>query len=186
MPGDEWQRFANLRLLYGYMYGHPGKKLLFMGGEFGQVREWKHEESLEWHVLQFPNHRGMQQWVRDLNRLYQTDPALHDRDFDPDGFEWIDCNDWEQSVIAFLRKTRTTNEVILVVCNFTPVPKYHYRVGVPRGGFWRELLNSDAAVYGGSGLGNSGGVEAAPVPAHQRSHSLALTLPPLGVLFFKG
>jgi 1,4-alpha-glucan branching enzyme len=186
MPGDEWQRFANLRLLYGYMYGHPGKKLLFMGGEFGQVREWRHEESLEWHVLQFPHHRGIQQWVRDLNRLYQTDPALHDRDFEADGFEWIDCSDWEQSVIAFIRKARTTDEVILVVCNFTPVPKYHYRVGVPRGGFWREILNSDAAVYGGSGLGNSGGVEAAPVPAHQRSHSLALTLPPLGALFFKG
>jgi 1,4-alpha-glucan branching enzyme len=186
MPGDEWQRYANLRLLYGYMYGHPGKKLLFMGGEFGQVREWKHEESLEWHVLQFQHHRGIQQWVKDLNRLCRSEPALHERDFDADGFEWIDCSDWDQSVVSFLRKGKNADEVLLAVFNFTPVPKYHYRVGVPRGGYWRELLNSDSAFYGGSGLGNSGGVEAAPVPAHQRSHSLTLTLPPLGALFFKG
>jgi 1,4-alpha-glucan branching enzyme len=186
MPGDEWQRYANLRLLYGYMYGHPGKKLLFMGGEFGQVREWKHEESLEWHVLQFHNHRGIQQWVKDLNRLCRSEPALHERDFDADGFEWIDCSDLDQSVVSFLRKGKNADEVLLAVFNFTPVPKYHYRVGVPRGGYWRELLNSDSTFYGGSGLGNSGGVEAGPVPAHQRSHSLTLTLPPLAALFFKG
>ncbi|HUK56579.1 MAG TPA: 1,4-alpha-glucan branching protein GlgB [Nitrospiria bacterium] len=186
MPGDEWQRFANLRLLYGYLYGHPGKKLLFMGGEFGQVREWKHEESLEWHVLQFPNHNGIRRWIADLNRLYRAEPALHERDFDAEGFEWIDCNDWEQSVVSFLRKGTNAGEIILTVFNFTPVPKYQYRVGVPGGGYWRELLNSDSAFYGGSGLGNAGGAEAAPVPAHGRSHSLALTLPPLGALFFKG
>ena len=185
MPGDEWQRFANLRLLYGFMYGHPGKKLLFMGGEFGQVREWKHDESLEWHVLQYPCHRGVRQWVKDLNHLYRVEPALHDRDFDAGGFEWIDCNDWEQSVLGFLRKGKTADEIILAVCNFTPIPKHHYRVGVPRGGFWREILNSDAAVYGGGGHGNFGGVEAAPIPAHGRDQSLALDLPPLGVLFFK-
>ncbi len=185
MPGDEWQRFANLRLLYGYMYGHPGKKLLFMGGEFGQVREWKHDESLEWHVVQYPYHRGVRQWVKDLNHLYRAEPALHELDFDAQGFEWIDSNDWEQSVISFLRKGKTADEIILQVCNFTPVPKYQYRVGVPRSGFWREILNSDAAVYGGSGNGNFGGVEAAPIPAHGRHHSLTLNLPPLGVLFLK-
>ncbi len=185
MPGDEWQRFANLRLLYGYLYGHPGKKLLFMGGEFGQVREWKHDESLEWHVLQFPYHRGVQQWLRDLNRLYRTEPALHELDFDAQGFEWIDSNDWEQSIISFLRKGKTSDEMLLAVCNFTPVPKYQYRVGVPRGGFWREILNSDAGLYGGSGLGNAGGVEAVSIPAHGREASVSLTLPPFGVLFFK-
>ncbi|HTX23886.1 MAG TPA: 1,4-alpha-glucan branching protein GlgB [Steroidobacteraceae bacterium] len=185
MHGDEWQQFANLRLLYGYMWGHPGKKLLFMGSEFGQKREWQHEESLEWHVLQYPLHAGVQRWVRDLNRYYRDTPALYELDFSPEGFEWIDANDWEASVIAFLRKPRTRGREVLVVCNFTPVVRENYRVGVPRGGFWRERLNSDAPVYGGSGQGNLGGVEAAPLPSHGRFHSLSLRLPPLGVVFLE-
>ncbi len=185
MPGDEWQRFANLRLLFGYMFGHPGKKLLFMGGEFGQVREWGHEESLEWHVLQFGFHSGVQKWVKDLNRLYTNEKALHQLDFDNDGFEWIDFHDWEESVISFIRKGSDTKELILIVCNLTPVYRTDYRVGVPEGGYWKEVLNSDAAEYGGSGKGNMGGLNADEVPAHKRHFSLNLTLPPLSVLFFK-
>jgi 1,4-alpha-glucan branching enzyme len=185
MSGDEWQRFANLRLLYGYMYGHPGKKLLFMGSEFGQVREWNHEESLEWHVLQYRYHQGIQQWIKDLNHCYRTEPALHELDFSPEGFQWVDFQDWEQSTISFIRKRKKSDEVILVVFNFTPVPRRNYRVGVPRGGYWQEVLNSDATVYGGSGHGNLGGVEAAPIPAHGRELSVSLVLPPLGVIFLK-
>lgn len=185
MPGDEWQRYANLRLLFGYMYGHPGKKLLFMGDEFAQVKEWHHEESLEWHVLQYPFHQGMQRWVRDLNHLYRNEPALHEQDFHIDSFEWIDFHDWESSIVSFIRKGKLTDDIILVVCNFTPIPRNNYSIGVPRGSFWKELLNSDANIYEGSGLGNSGGVEAAPVPKHGRAYSLSITLPPLGVLIFK-
>ncbi|QQR67801.1 MAG: 1,4-alpha-glucan branching protein GlgB [Candidatus Brocadia sp.] len=185
MPGDEWQRYANLRLLFGYMYGHPGKKLLFMGDEFAQVKEWHHEESLEWHVLQYPFHRGMQRWVRDLNHLYRNEPALYEQDFHIDGFEWIDFHDWESSIVSFIRKGKLTDDIILVVCNFTPIPRNNYSIGVPRGSFWKELLNSDATVYEGSGQGNSGGVEAAPVPKHGRAYSLSITLPPLGVLILK-
>jgi 1,4-alpha-glucan branching enzyme len=184
MPGDDWQKFANLRLLLGYMYGQPGKKLLFMGGEFGQWSEWYHEASLDWHLLDYPRHVALQRWVEDLNRLYRREPALFTQDFSPGGFEWIDCNDVEQSVITFLRKGRE-GEVILVACNFTPVPRHNYRVGVPTGGFWQEILNSDALEYGGSGHGNLGGMEATPIPCHGRLHSLNLTLPPLGVVFFK-
>ena len=183
MHGDEWQQFANLRLLYGYMWGHPGKKLLFMGGEFAQRREWQHDESLEWQVLQYPLHAGMQRWVRDLNRLYRDTPALYELDFSPEGFEWVDCNDSESSVITFLRKDRNKGGVVLVVCNFTPLVRENYRVGVPRGGVWHERLNSDAPVYGGSGQGNLGAVEAAPLASHGHYHSLTLRLPPLGVLF---
>lgn len=185
MPGDEWQKSANLRLLFGYMYGHPGKKLLFMGGEFAQWREWNHDESLEWHVLQYPSHQEIQRWVKDLNYFYRTQPAMHELDFAIEGFEWIDFHDWEHSIISFVRKGKDTGDIILVVCNFTSVPRHNYRVGVPRGGFWREVLNSDAQIYGGSGHGNFGGVEATPLPAHGRYYSLSLTLPPLGVLFFK-
>ncbi|MBI5492799.1 MAG: 1,4-alpha-glucan branching protein GlgB [Deltaproteobacteria bacterium] len=185
MPGDEWQKFANLRLLYGYMFGHPGKKLLFMGGEFGQVREWVHEESLEWHVLQFSFHSGVQKWVRDLNRLYANEGALHQLDFEAEGFEWIDFHDWGESVISFIRKGSDTKELILVVCNLTPVYRTDYRVGVPEGGYWKEVLNSDAAEYGGGGKGNMGGMNADEAPAHKRHFSLNLTLPPLSVLFFK-
>ncbi len=185
MHGDEWQQFANLRLLYGYMWAHPGKKLLFMGSEFAQRREWQHEESLEWHVLEYPLHAGMQRWVRDLNRCYRETPALYEVDFSSEGFEWLDCHDAEASVIAFLRKPRALGREVLVVCNFTPVVRENYRVGVPRGGLWRERLNSDAREFGGSGQGNLGAVEAAPLASHGRFHSLSLRLPPLGVLYLQ-
>ena len=185
MHGDEWQQFANLRLLFGYMWGHPGKKLLFMGGEFGQRREWQHDESLEWHVLQYPLHAGVQQWVRDLNCFYRASPALYELDFSADGFQWVDCNDSEASVLAFLRKDRGGSAPVLVVCNFTPVPRNNYRLGVPRAGRWLECLNSDAQIYGGSGQGNLGVLETAPLPAHGHFQSLSLTLPPLGALFLK-
>jgi 1,4-alpha-glucan branching enzyme len=185
MPGDEWQKFANLRLLFGYMYGQPGKKLLFMGGEFGQVREWGHDGSLEWHVLQYPVHSGTQKWVEELNRVYREQPGLHELDTDPAGFEWVDCNDSGASVLSFLRKGKSPEDTVLVVCNFTPVPREGYRVGVPTDGYWRELLNSDAREYGGSEVGNAGGVNAQRIRAHGRPYSLRLTLPPLAVLFLK-
>ena len=184
MPGDTWQQFANLRLLLGYMWAHPGKKLLFMGGEFGQRREWSHEESLEWWVLSFPEHKGLQRWVGDLNALYRARPALYEIDFNPTGFEWVDCHDPDASVLSFLRRPRV-GAPVLAVCNFTPMPRDNYTLGVPLGGWWRELLNSDAQIYGGSGMGNLGGVEAAPVPAHGRQHSLSLTLPPLAMLLLQ-
>jgi len=185
MPGDDWQKFANLRLLYGYMYAQAAKKLIFMGGEIGQWGEWAHDRSVEWHLLDCQAHRNLQQWVTDLNRLYRHQPALHERDLDPAGFEWIDCNDAEFSTVSLLRKGKSSDELIIVVCNFTPVPRPNYRVGAPRGGFWKEVLNSDAVEYGGSGWGNLGGAEAVPVPLHGRSHSLTLTLPPLSALFFE-
>jgi 1,4-alpha-glucan branching enzyme len=181
MPGDEWQQFASLRLLFGYMWTHPGKKLLFMGGEFGQRREWQHEESLEWHVLQYPLHAGVQRWVRDLNRLYRDTPALHEQDFSEAGFQWIDCDDADESVISFLRRS-VDGEVAVVACNFTPVPRARYQIGVPRGGRWNERLNSDAADYGGSGLGNLGALQAAGDAAHGHPHSLYVRLPPLAVV----
>jgi 1,4-alpha-glucan branching enzyme len=185
MPGDTWQKFANLRALYGYMYGQPGKKLLFMGGEFGQWREWNHDSSLDWHLLEDPAHAGLSRWVEEINALYRREPALHELDFDPAGFEWVDCNDAEQSVLTFLRKGRSTDDILLVVCNFTPVPRHNYRVGVPRGGYWREVLNSDAREYGGSGQGNIGGADAVPIAAHGRLHALSVVVPPLAAVFFK-
>lgn len=185
MPGDEWQKFANLRLLLGYMYAQPGKKLLFMGGEFGQWHEWNHDASLDWHLLAYPSHAGLQRWVEDLNRLYRGEPTLHQKDCDSAGFSWVDCNDSEHSTLSFLRKGQSSNDILLVVCNFTPVPRLNYRVGVPRGGFWREVLNSDAENYGGSQQGNMGGFEASPVSSHGHFHSLNLTLPPLAITFFK-
>ncbi len=185
MPGDEWRQFANLRLLLGYMWSHPGKKLLFMGGEFGQRREWQHEESLEWHLLEHPMHEGVTAWVRDLNRAYRRERALHEVDFSSSGFEWIDCQDWESSIVSFVRRDQRDEENVVVVCNMTPLPRFNYLVGAPRGGFWQEILNSDAAIYGGSGVGNLGGVEAASVAAHGRPHSLTLQLPPLGVVMLK-
>jgi len=184
MPGDDWQKFANLRALLGYMYAQPAKKLLFMGGEFGQWREWTHDSSLEWDLLDSPPHAGLQKWLRDLNHFYRAEPAMHEGDCDPAGFQWIDCGDTESSVVSLIREARTTRTIILAICNFTPVLRYNYRVGAPFGGYWREVLNSDAGEYGGSNIGNSGGVEAAPIPLHGRSHSLTLTLPPLSVLFF--
>jgi 1,4-alpha-glucan branching enzyme len=185
MPGDDWQKFANLRLLYGYMFGQCGKKLLFMGGEFGQWNEWYHETSLDWHLLEYGPHQGVHRWVADLNRVYRQEPALYELDFSYEGFEWVDCNDVDQSVITFLRKARRHGDMILVACNFTPVPRYHYRVGVPRGGFWQEILNSDAENYGGSGHGNLGGMEAWGQSVHGRPYCLNLTLPPLGAVFLK-
>ncbi len=187
MPGDDWQKFANLRLLLGYMYAHPGKKLLFMGGEIGQWQEWNHDVSLDWHLLDSPLHQGVQQWQRDVNYAYKAHPAFFEKDFENDGFEWVNCNDWQNSVISFLRKNSNAEQQLLVVCNFTPAPRYNYRVGVPHDGFWREILNSDAVEYGGSGHGNMGGVHARPVAFQGRyEQSVTLTLPPLSVLVFKG
>jgi 1,4-alpha-glucan branching enzyme len=183
MPGDDWQRFANLRLLLGYMYAQPGKKLLFMGGEIGQWREWNHNQSLDWNLLEYAGHAGLLRWVEDINRLYRNEAAMH-LDTDPAGFEWIDGGDADHSVIAFLRKSGG-GESILAVCNFTPVPRKNYLVGVPTGGFWKEILNGDGREYWGSGIGNSGGVMATTMPAHGRDFSLNLTLPPLAVDFFK-
>jgi 1,4-alpha-glucan branching enzyme len=185
MPGDLWQKFANLRLLYAYMYAQPAKKLLFMGGEIGQWREWAHEESVDWHLLEHPLHRQIQQWVTDLNRTYRSERAFHETDCDPAGFEWIDGSDSQQSTISFIRKSVHADQMILVVCNFTPVPRYNYRVGVPREGYWREIMNSDAKEYGGSDFGNLGGTNAEEIPAHGRTHSVNLIIPPLGSLFLK-
>lgn len=185
MPGDVWQKFANLRALFGYMYATPGKKLLFMGGEFGQWREWNHESSLDWHLLGEAAHGAIQQWVGDLNRVYRSEPALYTQDVSGQGFAWVDCCDTEQSVISFLRIGTNPEDVILVVGNFTPVPRQNYRLGAPRSGFWPEILNSDAPLYGGSGWGNLGGVETVPVPLHGFPYSVTLTLPPLSVIFLK-
>jgi len=185
MPGDDWQKFANLRVLLGYMYAQSAKKLLFMGGEIGQWGEWNHDGSLEWHLLQYDPHAGLQRWVKDLNRFYRAEPALYELDFDPAGFEWIDCNDSEGSTLSFLRKGKSPADLLLVILNFTPVPRHNYRVGAPRGGFWKEELNSDAWTYGGSGQGNLGGVEAAPISLHGRPCMLTLTLPPLSAVFLK-
>lgn len=184
MPGEDWQKFSNLRLLYGYMYAHPGKKLLFMGDEFGQGKEWSHDDSLDWHLLDYWQHQGVNKWVEDVNHLYRNEPALQN-DLKPEGFEWIDFADWEQSIIAFIRKSKDGSNSMVVVCNFVPVPRYNYQVGVPEGGYWKEVLNSDAELYGGKGYGNFGGIEASSVPSHGRYHSLSLTLPPLGILFLK-
>jgi 1,4-alpha-glucan branching enzyme len=185
MPGDEWQKFANLRLLYGYMYAHPGKKLLFMGDEFGQWAEWNHEAGLEWHLLEFQFHLGLQRWVRDLNTVLRGEPGLYQRDFEPAGFVWVDCHDSQQSVLTFLRRGHDPNDWVLCAFNFTPVPRHGYRVGVPLDGYWDEMLNSDALIYGGSGQGNLGGVHAAHVSAYGYGQSLELTLPPLGMVAFR-
>jgi len=185
MPGDAWQQFANVRLLYGYLWSHPGKKMLFMGDEFAQRREWTHEDSLEWHALDADQrHQGVQRWVADLNRVYRSERSLHEKDFAVDGFRWVQRGDWEQSALSFLRMA-PDSPPLLAVFNFTPVPRYNYRVGVPQGGRWREILNSDAEYYGGSGMGNQGAVEAQPMPYEDLHHSLTLTLPPLAVLLFK-
>ena len=185
MPGDEWQKFANLRLLYGFMFGHPGKKLLFMGDEFGQQSEWNHDGSLDWKSSDHPLHAGLARWLRDLNMLYSEQPALHELDRDAAGFEWIDCKDFERSILSFIRRGRNPAELLVFACNFTPVPRQHYLIGVPQDGHWQEVLNSDAPLYGGSGQGNFGGLIAAPNPVHGRPFSLSMTLPPLGVVVFK-
>ena len=185
MPGDLWQKFANFRLLLGIMYAQPGKKLLFMGGEFGQWQEWNHDSSLSWHLLNEPLHAGLQRWVRDLNTVYRGEPAFHQRDCDPSGFEWIDCSDFEQGVISLLREGKIANDYLLIACNFTPVPRYNYHIGAPWPGRWQELLNSDAPLYGGAGQGNLGSTHAAPIPWHGRPHLLNVTLPPLAMVVFK-
>jgi 1,4-alpha-glucan branching enzyme len=185
MPGDDWQKFANLRALYGYMYGHPGKKMMFMGSEFGQWDEWWHDKSLDWHLLAYAPHEGLQHWVRDLNHLMQREPSLHQRDLQPDGFRWIDCSDQDNTVYSFLRCAADPNDYLVFVCNFTPVPRSGYRVGVPRPGWYEETLNSDAEIYGGSNMGNGGGTHAHEYAWHGFPASLYLTLPPLSVLVFK-
>jgi 1,4-alpha-glucan branching enzyme len=185
MPGDEWQKFANLRLLYSWMYAQPGKKLLFMGGEFGQWSEWDVEKSLDWHLLDQPMHGGLRLWVGDLNRILREEKALHELDFDPAGFSWIDANDTENSVLSLIRRGRSSDDILIAIFNFTPVPRTNYQIGVPKAGRWTELLNSDAPLYGGSGQGNLGAVDAMPVSMHGHLHSVTLTLPPLGALFLK-
>jgi len=184
MAGDEWQRFANLRLMFAWMYANPGKKLLFMGGELAQWKEWNHDASLEWHLLDFPQHAGISRWLEDLNKAYRDVGAFHEGDMNPEGFEWIDCCDTENSVVSLVRRGKSEDDELLVaVLSFTPMPRYNYQIGVPRGGHWRELLNSDAEVYGGTGQGNMGGVDASPIPLHGRKWSVTLTLPPLGAVF---
>jgi 1,4-alpha-glucan branching enzyme len=185
MPGDDWQKFDTLRTLYGYMFSHPGKKLLFMGNEIGQWREWDFASSLDWDLLDYPLHVGLQHWVRDLNSFLRATPARYAADFDPRGFEWIDCNDTQNSVIGFLKRGRQFDDAALVACNFTPVVRHDYLVGVPSGGYGQERLNSDVSIYGGSGQGNWGDVEGRPVPGHGRPWFLCLTLPPLSIVVFQ-
>jgi 1,4-alpha-glucan branching enzyme len=185
MPGDDWQMFANLRAMFGYMWTHPGKKLLFMGGEFAQRREWTHEGELEWWVADLPGHSGVKRLIGDLNRVYRAEPAMHQIDFSHEGFEWIDADNAQMSIIAFLRKAATGAPPLLVVCNFTPLPRENFMVGVPLRGLWREIINTDARDYGGSGWGNLGGVESAPIGAHGRPESVTLTLPPLSTVVLR-
>jgi 1,4-alpha-glucan branching enzyme len=182
MPGDRWQKFANLRAYYGFMFAHPGKKLLFMGGEIAQEREWNHDSSLDWHLLDDPMHRGVQALLRDLNHLYRELPALHELDCEAAGFEWLELHDSDQSVIAFLRRGADPARITVVLCNFTPVPRQEYRIGVPFGGHYHERLNTDASLYGGSNLGNYGGVTADEFSSHGRPYSLRVTLPPLATV----
>jgi len=185
MPGDYWQQFANLRVLYGYMYAHPGKKLLFMGGDIGQWNEWGHEQQVDWVLLYFDSHRQIQEYVRTLNLLYVSQPALHEVDFSWNGFQWIDCHDVDNSIVSFFRRAKDPNDFVIVVANFTPVLRQGYRLGVPAGGFYRELLNSDSAFFGGGNVGNAGGVPSAPTPWQGQPHSIMITVPPLAVVFFK-
>jgi 1,4-alpha-glucan branching enzyme len=185
MPGDTWQKAANLRALYAYMFTHPGKKLLFQGCEFGQWREWNHGESLPWHLLEHPPHDGLLAFVSDLGALYKREPALHQRDYDPSGFQWIDCNDNENSVVSFIRRAADPDDLLVILMNLTPVPRHHYVVGVPTPGRYAEILNSDAAAYGGGNMGNGGHVATTPEPAHGHAQSLSVTLPPLSCLVLK-
>lgn len=185
MPGDMWQRFANLRLLYGHMYSHPGKKMLFMGGEFGQWNEWNHDTSLDWHLCEYEPHRGLHRLIRDLNRIYHEEPALHEVDFDWSGFQWIDFSDADNSVIAYLRKAKSTQAAIVCLCNFTPVLRRDYRIGVPEPGWYRELINTDGIAYGGGNMGNGGGVHAEEIPHHGFRYSVTVILPPLSILWLK-
>ncbi len=185
MPGDDWQKMANLRLLLGYMFSQPGKKLLFMGGEIAAKQEWNHDHTIEWGLLQDPTHKGMQSWVRDLNQLYRSVPALHEGDVEPGGFEWVCADDRDSSALSFLRFSADKTSCVIALFNFTPVPRHDYRVGVPVGGYWREIMNSDASTYGGTDVGCGGGVEASAEPAHGRPYSISVTLPPLGCLILQ-
>jgi 1,4-alpha-glucan branching enzyme len=185
MPGDLWQKFANLRLMYGYMWTHPGKKLLFMGGDFGQWNEWNCNESLQWHLLEWQSHQGVQRYLADLNALYRREPALHQVDFEWFGFEWIDCHNWQDSTLAFIRKAKDPQDYVVVCCNFTPVPRTNYKIGVPEACWYEEISNSDSTFYGGSDLGNGGGVQATPNESHGRPNSMIVTLPPLSMVVFK-
>ena len=185
IPGDAWQKYATLRTLYGYMFGHPGKKLLFMGCEFGQWREWNHDRSLDWHLLDDPSHAAIHRYVQDLNAHYHAERSLYENDFDPTGFRWIDCNDNENSVVLIVRYARDRHDYLVLVFNFTPVPRAGYRIGVPEAGYYVELLNSDASLYGGTDVGNGGGAWSEPVAAHGFDQSLRLMVPPLGCLYLK-
>ena len=185
MPADAWQKYASLRALYGFMYGHPGKKLLFMGGEFGQWREWNHDRSLDWHLLDDPAHAGLRRYVQALNRLHREEPALHEVDFEPAGFRWVDCTDSENSIVAFVRSARLADDFVVMIFNFTPVPRASYRIGVPSAGYYREILNSDSAMFGGSNVGNGGGVASEPIGAHGFDQSVSLMVPPLACLVLK-
>jgi 1,4-alpha-glucan branching enzyme len=185
MPGDDWQQFASLRLLLGWLFAHPGKKLLFMGAELATPREWQHDSELDWTLEQSASHAGVRRWVKDLNALYRSEPALWQRDFSPEGFEWIDCSDTDNSVLSFVRRDASGRRLVLAALNFTPVPRHNYAIGAPRGGRWAEVLNSDAEHYGGTGQGNYGGAHAAPTRMHGRYHTLSLTLPPLGVVLLR-
>jgi 1,4-alpha-glucan branching enzyme len=185
VPGDDWQKAATLRTLYGFMYAHPGKKLMFMGMEFAQGREWNYDHSIDWHLLEYPMHAGIRRFVQDLNRTYVNEPALHQIDFEPAGFQWIDCNDNENSVISFIRRGKDPDDLLVVLLNFTPVPRDGYRIGVPVAGGYAELINSDAAVYGGSNQGNGGVIFSQPIASHGHHQSLQLNLPPLGFLLLK-
>ncbi len=185
IPGDLWQKFANLRLLYGYMWTHPGKKLLFMGDDFGQWNEWNHDGSLQWDLMQWESHQGLKKMVADLNRLYQREPALHEVDFDSQGFEWVDCHNHKDSVLSYIRRGKDPNDFLLISCNFTPEPRTEYRVGVPQMGWYEEIFNSDSTYYGGSNLGNGAGIAAETIPWHDRPQSLEITLPPLATVILK-
>ena len=185
MPGDVWQKHANLRALYGYMYAHPGKKLMFMGLEFGQWREWNHDASLDWHLLDEPLHLGMQRWVRDLNHVYQREPSLHEVDFEGAGFSWINCQDSDNSVISLIRRARNPRDFTVAVVNFTPVPRQGYRIGVPEPGWYTELLNSDSHLYGGGNVGNQGRVHTDQIPSDGFGQSLSIVVPPLGCVLLK-
>jgi 1,4-alpha-glucan branching enzyme len=181
--GDPWQKLANLRTLYAYMWAHPGKKLLFMGCEFAQQAEWSHERSLDWHLLEQPGHAGIQSLVRDLNRLYRSEPALYELDSDPAGFSWLEPNDADNNVVAFARHSQEGDRVVVFAANLSPVPRTGYRLGLPRSGRWREAINTDSSFYGGSDVGNLGGVQPEPIPWHNQAFSAEVTLPPLAAIW---
>jgi 1,4-alpha-glucan branching enzyme len=185
MAGDWWQKFASLRTMFGFQYTMPGKKLNFMGQEFGQWSEWGEKKALDWYLLDWPTHKGAQTWMKDLNHLYDQQPALFEHDFDYTGFEWIEVNDVEQSVFAYMRFADNRSDFLVIACNFTPVVRHDYRIGVPQKGYYRELLNSDAGIYGGGGVGNMGGVQSEDISSHVHGQSLSLTIPPLGIVILK-